>query len=190
MPTVSWKMGAGLGLTLVLGGTAPASAEAPAPAPAVQAARGADSAFFIARGKNRNQVHYGVRVGPDCKPEGAQPVHAYWRMLEKGEGVTEPLLGIEGPAYGLKDSQQVEALPGGAGWRVRIWLRAHPDRPIDVSVLKEGGRCVTRAAMKMGDAVAQIDRIFVKDKWPAGVDFVMLSGVGADGKSVREVIRP
>ncbi len=184
MRKLTWK----LALALVLWGATPASAAAPAPA--VQAPRSADSAFFIARGKNRNQVHYGVHVGPDCRPEGAQPVHAYWRMLEKGEGVTEPLLGIEGPAYGLKDSQQVEALPGGAGWRVRIWLRAHPDRPIDISVLREGGRCVARAVMKMDGAVAQIERIFVKEKWPAGVDFVMLSGVSADGKSVREVVRP
>jgi hypothetical protein len=166
---------------LVLCGAAPALAEAPQ-------GRGADSAFFIARGKNRNEVHYGVRVGEDCRPVGAQPVQPYWRMLEKGEGVTEPLLGIEGPAYGLKDTQQVEAQ--GEGGRVRIWLRAHPDRPIDITVQREGGRCVARATMKMGGTVAQIDRIFVKDKWPAGVAFVMLSGVSADGKSVREVIRP
>ncbi len=183
-----WKAVPGLGLALVLPQSAPASAEPPKPAGQAAPARSTDSAFFIARGKNRNQVHYGVRVGEDCKPTGAQPVHAYWRMLEKGEGVTEPLLGIEGPAYGLKDTQQVEATPD--GWRVRVWLRAHPDRPIDVTVAREQGRCAARASMKMDGTVAQIDRIFVKEKWPAGVAFVMLSGVAADGRSVRGVIRP
>lgn len=185
----TWRGVPGLCLALGVWPAAPALAGPPAPAGQASPARSADSAFFIARGKNRNQVHYGVRVGEGCKPTGDQPVHAYWRMLEKGEGVTEPLLGIEGPAYGLKDTQQVEATPSG-GWRVRVWLRAHPDRPIDITVAREQGHCVARASMKMDNTVAQIDRIFVKEKWPAGVAFVMLSGVAADGHSVREVIRP
>nr|WP_246356930.1 DUF4833 domain-containing protein [Pyxidicoccus fallax] len=150
-------------------------------------ARSADSAFFIARSTNQNQVHYGVRVDEHCQPRGPQPVHAYWRMLEKGDKAVEPLLGREGPAYGLVDSQQVEATA--SGWTVHVRLRAWPDRTIDVEVFRENGRCAARAWTRMEGRAAQIERIFVKTAWPTGVDYVLLNGTGTDGRSAREVIR-
>jgi hypothetical protein len=158
-----------------------------APATKVQPSRDANSAFFIARSTNKNQVHYGVRVDGDCRPQGDKPVHAYWRMLEKGATATEPLLGREGPAYGLGDTQQVEATA--SGWRVHIRLRAWPDRSIDVDVFRENGRCAARAFTQMDGKVAQIERIFVKTAWPTGVDYVLLNGTGQDGRSLREVIK-
>ena len=179
----------GICLALLLG-QGPAFAEpavkATPPARAVPA-RTTDSAFFIARSTNRNQVHYGVHVDEACRPKGTQPVHAYWRMLEKGEKNVEPLLGREGPAYGLGDTQQVEATP--SGWRIHVRLRAWPDRSINVDVFRENGRCAARAWTQMEGRAAQIDRIFVKTSWPAGVDYVLLSGTGEDGRSAQEVIR-
>jgi len=174
----------------VLLGQAPVAAGPPVqgtPAAKLLPARTADSAFFIARSTNRNQVHYGVRVDSDCRPQGAQPVHAYWRMLEKGEKSTEPLLGREGPAYGLGDVQQVEATS--SGWRVHVRLRAWPDRAIDLDVFRENGHCAARAYTVMEGRVAQIERIFVKTAWPTGVAYVLLSGTGVDGRSAREVIK-
>jgi hypothetical protein len=164
-------------------GTPPSGTQAPKAAPA----READSAFFIARSTNKNQVHYGIHVDEGCKPQGPQPVHAYWRMLEKGEKNVEPLLNREGPAYGLGEGQQVEATPH--GWRVHIRLRAWPERAIDVDVFRENGRCAARAFTLMEGKVAQIERIFVKTAWPTGVDYVLLSGTGSDGRSLREVIK-
>ncbi|MFP2912894.1 DUF4833 domain-containing protein [Pyxidicoccus sp. 3LFB2] len=179
----------GAGLALLLGIAPAFAASAGQAAPAVKAspARDAGSAFFIARSTNRNQVHYGIRVDGDCRPQGDKPVHAYWRMLEKGDKATEPLLGREGPAYGLGDVQQVEATP--SGWRVHVRLRAWPERTIDLDVFRENGRCVARAFTLLDGKVAQIDRIFVKTSWPAGVDYVLLSGTGQDGRSLREVIK-
>lgn len=177
-----WKWKA-LGLALLLG-QGPARAE---PEAMAAPTRSADSAFFITRSTNRNQVHYGIQVDENCRPQGPQPVHAYWRMLEKGEKDVEPLLGREGPAYGLADGQRVEALP--SGWRVQVRLRAWPNRTIDVDVFRENGRCVARAWTRMEGRVAQIERIFVKTSWPTGVDYVLLSGRDADGQSAREVLR-
>ncbi|MCP3143536.1 DUF4833 domain-containing protein [Pyxidicoccus xibeiensis] len=168
----------------LLSGQAPALAE---PAGQAAPARAADSAFFITRSTNRNQVHYGIRLDGDCKPQGAQPVHAYWRMLEKGETAVEPLLGRELPAYGLGDVQQVESTP--KGWKVHVRLRAWPERVIGVDVFRENGRCAARAWTQLEGRPAQIDRIFVKTAWPTGVSYVLLSGTGADGRSVKEVIR-
>ena len=159
----------------------------PGPAPGGTSSRSADSAFFISRSTNRNEVHYGIHVDQDCRPQGPAPVHAYWRMLEKGDKATEPLLGREGPAYGLGDTQQVESTP--SGWKVHVRLRAWPDRNIDVDVFRENGRCVARAWTRVEGRAARIDRIFVKTKWPAGVEYVLLSGTDEEGRSAREVIR-
>jgi len=162
----------------------PLASPAGAPAPA----RGVDSVFFIARSENRNQVHYGVQVGVDCSPQGTHPVHAYWRMLEKGEAETEPLLRIEGPAYGLADTQEVASTP--SGWRIRIRLRAYSERPIEIAVSRENGVCTTRASMLLNQEIRQLDHIYVRTQWPIGVDYIRLSGVSPDGRAVTEVIRP
>ncbi len=162
----------------------PLAAPAGSPAPT----RGVDSAFFISRSENRNQVHYGVRVGEDCRPQGTSPMHAYWRMLEKGAAETEPLLGIEGPAYGLADTQEVASSP--AGWRIRVRLRAYSERPIEVAVTRENGVCTTRAWMMLNGALCQLDHIYVRTQWPIGVDYIRLTGVAPDGRTVTELIRP
>ncbi|HEX8705495.1 MAG TPA: DUF4833 domain-containing protein [Myxococcaceae bacterium] len=150
--------------------------------------RGVDSAFFIARSENRNQVHYGVRVGVDCSPQGTHPVHAYWRMLEKGETETEPLLRIEGPAYGLADTQEVTSTS--TGWSIRIWLRAYSERPIEIAVARENGVCTTRASILLNQELSQLDHIYVRTQWPIGVDYIRLSGVTQGGSAVTELIRP
>ncbi len=170
----------GISLALLLG--APALAE-PAARP-----RNPDSIFFISRSENRNQVHYGIRLGEDCRPVGAVPVYAYWRMVEKGDGVVEPLLGIEGPAYGLADGQQVTATP--EGWRVRVQLRAFADRPVEVAVTRRNGACVAQAWTQLKGATVQLDNIFVRTSWPLSIDFLRLTGVDADGRTITELVRP
>lgn len=160
-----------------------------APAFAEPVARSHDtgSTFFITRSENRNQVHYGIRVGEDCRPVGASPVYVYWRMLEKGATETEPLLGIEGPIYGLVDEQQVESTS--EGWRVWVRLRSFPERPIEIAVFRDNEHCATQAWTSVAGARSQLDTIHVRTHWPFGIDYVRLSGVGADGKSVSELVR-
>ena len=49
--------------------------------------RGTESTFFISRSENRNQVHYGVRVGEDCRPVGTSPdlrITYSWRWRTSG----------------------------------------------------------------------------------------------------------
>ena len=50
---------------------------------AAAAAADPSSIFHIDRNKNRNQVHYGVRVDAGCRPVGAEPVYNYWLRLEE-----------------------------------------------------------------------------------------------------------
>ncbi|MCK8503149.1 DUF4833 domain-containing protein [Myxococcus fulvus] len=146
------------------------------------------SAFFLSRSENRNQVHYAVRLDEACHPVGNKPVRVYWRMLERGESEVEDLLGVEQPAYGLEDAQQVELTPDGG--RVRIRLRAFADRPIDLTTTQvQGGGCAVQAWTKFSAGPAQLLHIFVKTSWPLSVDFVRLDGLGADGRTQTELLR-
>ncbi|RKH48840.1 DUF4833 domain-containing protein [Corallococcus sp. AB050B] len=145
------------------------------------------SAFFLTRSENRNQVHYALRVDEACRPVGPRPVQVYWLMLERGPSETEDLLGVEQPVYGLEDSQQVESTE--EGWRVRVSLRAFPSRPVDITSARVDGRCQVQAWTRVGNTVARLEHVFVKTSWPFSVDFVRLDGVGPDGKPVHELIR-
>lgn len=179
--TKPWTLSA-IPLALLLGAAPVAHAEPVMPSHPL------DSIFFIARSENRNQVHYGIHVSADCKPLGSTPVYAYWRMLEKGPTAVEELLGLEEPVYGLAEEQPVAATAD--GFRVRVQLRATPERSIDVLVFRgENGRCATRAMTRVGGADVQIDHIFVQNAWPFGIAEVALHAVSAQGEAVRDVIR-
>ncbi|RKH56067.1 DUF4833 domain-containing protein [Corallococcus aberystwythensis] len=146
------------------------------------------SAFFLSRSENRNQVHYALRLDEACRPVGTQPVQVYWRMLERGPSEVEELLGVEQPVYGLEDPQTVEATTEG-GWRVRVRLRAFPSRPIDITTARVDGKCQVQAWTKLGNSVSRLEHVFVKTSWPFSVDFVRLDGVGSDGQPVHDLIR-
>ncbi|RYZ45660.1 MAG: DUF4833 domain-containing protein [Myxococcaceae bacterium] len=165
-------------VALATGATLASAAGAPLPS---------QSAFFLSRSENRNQVHYALRLDEDCRPVGTRPVQVYWRMLERGTSEVEELLGVEQPVYGLEDPQPVEATA--EGWRVRVRLRAFPSRPIDITTARVGGNCQVQAWTKLGNSVCRLEHVFVKTSWPFSVDFVRLDGVGPEGQPVQELIR-
>ncbi|WP_233587828.1 DUF4833 domain-containing protein [Corallococcus sp. CA049B] len=147
----------------------------------------AQSAFFLTRSENRNQVHYALRLDEACRPVGTRPVQVYWRMLERGPSEVEELLGVEQPVYGLEDPQPVEATAD--GWRIRVRLKAFPSRPVDITTARVDGKCQVQAWTKLGNSVSRLEHVFVKTSWPFSVDFVRLDGVGPDGKPIHELIR-
>jgi Domain of unknown function (DUF4833) len=148
--------------------------------------RDASSAFYIARSTNKNQVHYGVRVDGACNVVGDKPVYGYWRMLEK-RGEIEPILGIEQPAYGVDESQRVQR--SAAATVVHVRLRAFPERPIVVTLARGESGCEAVATMPIGGADARLQSIYVKVKWPFGIDYVLVRGVAKDGRHVEETIQ-
>jgi len=150
--------------------------------------RGRDvpSVFFIARSSNKNQVHYGVRVDEACNVVGVEPVYGYWRMFEN-RGEIEPILGIEKPAYGLQDAQQIERRIGATA--VRVKLRAFPERPLVVSIAKSEHGCEASATISIAGQDALFRSIYVRLKWPFGVDYVLVRGVTKEGRRVEELIR-
>src|ERR1700733_7408049 len=97
---------------------------APADSPRL-GAHDAPQVFSIAKSENKNRVAYALRLDERCAPVGAAPLAPYWRMLEKGPTVTEPLLPREEQAYGIA-AQSVKA------GVVRVTLRALEGREIAV----------------------------------------------------------
>jgi hypothetical protein len=145
------------------------------------------SVFFIAKSQNRNQVHYGVKLDAECNPVGAQPVFGYWLMLES-RGQTEPLLSMEGPAYGLDEVQEIQR--GVDSTAIRVKLRAFPDRPLSIVVGRAAGRCHAFATTPIAGVPAKLHSIYVRLKWPFGIDSVLVRGSSsADGRRVEEWVR-
>src|SRR5262249_13957781 len=128
----------------------------------------AKSVFYIAKNQNKNQVHFGVRLDAGCHPVGRHPVYGYWRMFENG-GTIEPVLAREGPAYGLQDVQQISTTPAGA--QIVVRMRAFPERPLTISVRRGEGQCEAHATTAVNGADAQLNWIYVRFKWPFGVDY-------------------
>jgi hypothetical protein len=161
---------------------APAAGEDGAP-------RDVPSVFFVAKSENKNQVHYGIRLDRACAPVGDRPVYAYWRMFERGPEVTEPLLPIERQAYGVLD-QQVLARDASGG-RVRITIGALRDRFITVDTHAAASGCAAVATTSIGGVPASLWSVYVRLRWPFGVDSLTLAGRAVDdGRIVQEKLRP
>jgi len=161
---------------------APAKSEAAGAASAAQPRTDPGSVFHIERNKNRNEVHYGIRLDPACEPDGAEPVYNYWLRLEDGPGITKPVTLFQQVGYGI--SEQSVTAQG-----VRVVLRAMPQRPITIRTSREGEKCKADASIEIAGASARFDHAYVFAE--AGlvkptVKYVELFGVRADGTAAHE----
>ncbi|MGH7437885.1 MAG: DUF4833 domain-containing protein [Polyangiaceae bacterium] len=147
------------------------------------------SVFFVAKSENRNQVHYGIHLDRRCAPVGDRPVFGYWRMFERGPTATEPLLPIELGAYGVAEQHVLSQ--GDGGGKVRVVLGALRDRPIVIETRAEGGGCVAAAVTTVSGAAVSLWSVYVRIRWPFGVDSLTLTGRAMDdARIVEEKIRP
>ena len=110
--------------------------------------------FFVRRNTNRNEVHYAIATtGEERTLSGPAPVTGYWRMLEKGPDITEPITIFEQMAFGIA-SQQVN------GPTVQVKLTALPDRVIDIERTKDNTGHFT-AYTTMDGSKAQLTDFYV-----------------------------
>ncbi len=137
------------------------------------------SVLFVSKSENKNQVHYGVHLDDRCEFTSGAPVFAYWRMLERGPNVTEPLLPREQRGYGIA-RQEVQ------GDTVRFTLRALPGRPITIHVSRTpDGTCTARAETVIAGVVAKLFNVYIALGF-LRVDHLLLTGWAATGQVVRE----
>ena len=168
--TVSTALSVGVALTGATSTASVATAELP-------------SALVISKSSNKNQVHYAIQVDGECAPVPGSPVRPYWRMLERGPDVTEPLRDREISVLGV-DRQEVE--PG----VVVIALRGMRGRPIAIHTSRgSDGRCTSSADMAIAGVPAHLVRIYVQQKL-FGVQYVLLTGMSADGAVLNERVLP
>jgi hypothetical protein len=152
-------------------------------------ARDVRSVFFVAKSENRNQVHYGIHLDRSCAPVGDRPVFAYWRMFERGPEAIEPVLPVELQAYGVLDQQVVSRAEGGG--RVRVTVAALHDRVVAIDTAASADGCTATAKTSVGGVPASLWSVYVRLRWPFGVDSLTLAGRAlADGRIVEEKIRP
>lgn len=142
--------------------------------------------FSIAKSENKNQVAYAVRVDDRCVPLPDAPVIAYWRLLEQGPDRVAPLLPREQRAYGIA-SQTI-----GPEGTVRLVLRALPSRPISVHVTRASdGSCHVQTKVVINGSPAYLFNVYLKLKWPAGAEYVLLRGWSLDRTHVvTEKLKP
>jgi hypothetical protein len=152
-------------------------------------ARDVRSIFFVAKSENKNQVHYGVHLDRSCAPAGDRPVFAYWRMFEHGPDAVEPVLPVELQAYGVVDEHVVAV--DGAGGRVEVTVAALRDRVISIETHASAAGCVATATTSIGGVQASLWSVYVRLRWPFGVDSLTLAGRARDdGRIVEEKVRP
>jgi hypothetical protein len=141
------------------------------------------NALVIAKSGNKNEVHYAVHVDEACAPVAPAPISAYWRMLERGPDVTEPLRSREETVLGV-ERQVVEA---GA---VRTTLRAFPGRTLTFRTWRGAdGRCASAVEMMVAGVPARLASVYVQQKL-FGVAYVQLTARTAEGVVVRERLVP
>jgi len=145
--------------------------------------------FTISKSENRNEVQYAIRLDTRCAPLDDTAVFAYWRMHEKGESVTEPLLAREQRAYGIGPQLVSARSEGGA--QVRVALRALPSRPLVVQTFRTSEGCGARAEMHIAGAAAQLQDVHAVLAWPFGIDHLLIAGWSLpEGRPLREIVRP
>jgi len=144
--------------------------------------------FTISKSENKNQVQFALHVDEHCAPVGDAPVHAYWRMLEKGPSDVEPLLLHELPAYGI--ASQTIVSKGKTESAMTIVLRALPGRRLDIHTFTTPNGCAARAETIITGHQAVLYNAHATLRWPFGIDNILITGRSlADDTLVRETVR-
>lgn len=134
-----------------------------------------ESAFFISKSENQNQVHFAIHVDAHCVPRTSAPVWNYWRMREEDGPVSlEKVLPREERAYGIA-SQDVLTRTAWGG-TVRLRLRALPDRAIVLETRQGPQGCEVDARTGIGGVSAQLEQVYVKLRWPFGIASLLMRG--------------
>ncbi len=140
------------------------------------------SALVITKSSNKNEVNYAVEVDDACEPVGPAPVHPYWRMIERGEGVTQGLRSDELRVLGIAH-QEI-----GPGF-VRLSIRGMPNRDIVIHTWRAAnGACETSADTTIAGVPARIANVYVREKM-FGIAYVQLTGWASGGTVVREQVK-
>jgi hypothetical protein len=147
------------------------------------------SAFYVSKSENKNEVHYGVHLDADCRPQGKEPVFAYWKRLKKGVRVDEPLIGMGVRVYSASDDQAVTITP--TGGRVVMHVKALERLPVDVRIEKGKDGCSVVPYVMLKGEKARLSYAFLQlGMFGISVKYIDVWGVRkSDGRKVTEQFR-
>jgi len=143
--------------------------------------------FAIKKSENKNEVHYGIHLDPNCVPIGDEPIFAYWQDFEKGPNVLADLTLFEKSAYGIK-GQWVRKRSAEES-KVLMSLKATPDRGILVTTSKKNGKCVAESLATINKEPALLEQVFVHIAGFLSVDWIELRGFRMGKPSVERVLK-
>ena len=124
---------------------------------ATEGVKESDSLLFIERSKNKNQVHYAVKLNPDCTFANDAPVYGYWKVLEKGPDVIEELNTFDNIAYGIENQMVDEKNKN----EITFNLKAIESKKITLTVTKKEQNCLKKTVMTINGQSAIIEKIYV-----------------------------
>ena len=145
--------------------------------------------FHIERNKNKNQVHYAIRLNKNCEPAVKKPVYAYWLNLEAKKLKTSPVKWYQKAAYGIKEQKK------NAANQWKIILKALPTKKIYVRHFrnKKSDQCSATAWTQVAGKRARLNTVYVFAKEKSlipKVKYVDIFGKLANGTAIKERIIP
>ena len=148
------------------------------------------SVFYVAKSENRNQVHYAARLDGACRPQGKQPVFAYWRRVRPTGGVFDaPLTGMGQMVYGASDDQVVDV--GSNGGRIQMYVKALERLRIEVGIHKASTGCTATSLTTLRGVRVRLTHAFVQlGAMGLRVRWVDVFGRDAGGAQIRERMEP
>ena len=145
--------------------------------------------FHIERNKNRNQVHYAIKLTKDCHLPDKESMFVYWLDLELKKYQTSNIKWFEQRAYGIK--QQTEKFPS----QLEVILYALPERKIYVKYFQEQKtkECKAIATMKISNTKVELRKVYVFAKerfFIPTVKYIELFGETSEREVIKEKISP
>lgn len=145
--------------------------------------------FYISKSDDRNRVDYGIRLDATCRPQGGQPIYAYWHRFEPNQPTFGDLNGMDERAYGIT-RQHVRSATPTSTW-LEMYLRGFQEQRFLILVQRDRSeRCHARAMLTIDEHDSFLEHIHVT-LGMIGVDRVTLHGRDAQSGAERtEVRRP
>lgn len=142
------------------------------------------SLFSIGQSIDRDEVHYGIHLDSQCRPDGKDAVFPYWRRADK---TIENLGVVDQAIYGIKEQTPMPAAEGES--KLLVTLKATSERSVAVFVKKENGSCVARSIATIDHKPAELVSVYAHvGGILAGVDWIELRGT-FEGKPIVERVR-
>lgn len=146
--------------------------------------------FFIQRSKNKNEVHYRLDVGENCRIASKEPVTGFWKMLEKGPNAIKTLSGFDLLAY-KAENQKVNN-----NW-VHFNIKGLKNRLIKATTIydQKSNKCSPMVQVRINEEWALLNRIYISSKEDSLIPRIMYidivgKSLGSISKQVAERVEP